>query len=144
MAAILGSDCPVFIEGKHSFAEGRGELLSPSETDLSGMILVLVNPGLEVNTAWAYSRVKPQSGRESLPLLLENPVASWKELIKNDFEDSVFAAYPLIKELKEALYSSGAVYASMTGSGSSVYGIFKSDPALPEKFAKYVIWSGRL
>lgn len=143
-ASKLGSDCSLFIAGKSSFAEGKGEKLSNSAIDLTGYYMVLLNPGIPVNTAWAYSQADPDPQVNNLQTMLKNPVKSWKKLISNDFERIVFEVHPEISQLKNELYNTGAIYASMSGSGSSVYGIYSKKPVPSPITEKYVIWSGLL
>lgn len=137
----LGSDCPFFIINKPCFASGRGEILEEITFSLSDYKIVIVNPGIHVNTGEAFSMVKPRSNdsdKISLMNLTQLPVHLWKDAIANDFESVVFAQHPAIKEIKDELYSSGALFASMSGSGSSVYGLFpkKNVPELnfPDKY----------
>jgi 4-diphosphocytidyl-2-C-methyl-D-erythritol kinase len=144
LASQLGSDCSLFIEDKHSIARGRGELLEGFPLDLSGLYLVLLNPGIEVNTASAYTKIVPDDTRHDIRDLLFYPMHQWKNLIVNDFEASVFNIHPEIGQLKAALYNAEAIYASMTGSGSSVYGIFKQKPQLSASLEMQVIYSGEL
>jgi len=144
IALELGSDCPFFVDGVPSFATGRGELLTSVNAALSGFYLVLVNPAIGINTAEAYRNCKPEKPTASLLELFKLPITSWRNQILNDFEEFVFKKQPLIGELKEDLYKSGALFSLMTGSGSSVYGIFPEKPVLPPKLKKYVIWEGRL
>lgn len=144
IALELGSDCPFFIDGVPSFATGRGEKLTSVNSALSGFYLVLVNPGISINTAEAYKNCKPEKPSDSLPDLFKLPVISWRNQIANDFEEFVFRKQPFIGELKEDLYKSGSLFSLMSGSGSSVYGIFSEKPDLPPKLKKYVIWEGRL
>lgn len=125
-ALQLGSDCPFFIYNKPCFAKGRGENLSPIQLNLKGYQLVIVNPGIHISTALAFSGCKPQNPSISLKEIVKEPVEKWKNLLINDFEDSIFRAYPEIEEIKKNLYSKGAIYASMSGTGSSVYGLFSS------------------
>jgi 4-diphosphocytidyl-2-C-methyl-D-erythritol kinase len=129
-AAMLGADCPVFIKNKPVFATGIGNVFTPIKLSLKGKFLVLVKPDIHVSTPDAYSLVIP--GKPLFPLLelIQRPMAEWKDTMKNDFESSVFAKYPAIKTIKNNLYGLGAVYASMSGSGSSVYGLF--DTVIPE------------
>lgn len=122
-ALKLGSDCPFFIINQLCFAQKRGELLQPIETNLSDYTIVLVNPVIHVDTGWAFSQVKFSAGG-NLPDMIQLPVESWKEKIKNDFEEPVFKKYPAIQNIKEQLYNLGAIYACMSGSGSTVFGIF--------------------
>lgn len=125
----LGSDCPFFIINKPCFATGRGEILEEIPLDLSPYKIVLVNPRIHVNTGWAFSQTRPQLPERSIKEIASKPIVSWKDELKNDFEAVVSAAYPKIKEIKEDLYRQGALYASMSGSGSTVFGIF--DKATP-------------
>lgn len=129
-AAQLGSDCAFFIRNKACFATGRGEILEPIELDLSGYSFLLVHPGIHVNTGWAFSQLTP--GQPAVPLkeIKWKEPSTWKATLTNDFEDVVVQAYPAIGEIKERLYSNGAVYATMSGSGSAVIGMFPKG-ALP-------------
>jgi 4-diphosphocytidyl-2-C-methyl-D-erythritol kinase len=130
-AAVLGSDCPFFIENRACLAEGRGEILQPLTLDLSKYSFVLVNPGIHINTGWAFSQlaltdtvtVKPNL---HIKELVQDPLPTWKDRLINDFEKPAFSKYPEIKAIKDTLYHAGALYASMTGTGSSVYGIFEN------------------
>ena len=127
-ASSLGSDCAFFIYDRPMFGEGRGEVLTPYQIDLSEYeIRVEVPDGVKVSTKEAYSGLDLSLSRERVPLreALARPVGEWKRLVCNDFEPSVFALYPQIAELKEKFYSEGAVYASMSGSGSAVFGLFR-------------------
>ncbi len=124
-ALSLGSDCPFFLLNKPCYATGRGEILRPVNLDLSNYSILLVNPGIHINTGVAFSLLKDKNNRISLLDAIEQPIETWKENIYNDFEIPVFNEYPEIKELKSNLYASGALYASMSGSGSSIYAIFK-------------------
>ncbi len=136
-ALDLGSDCPFFIRNKPVIAKGRGEIFEPIDLDLSGKHILLINPGIHIGSREAYSSVMPVEPKNSLKDLLENQhISSWKDLIKNEFESSVFTIAPEISEIKEHLYDQGALYASMTGSGSTVYGIFDNEPN-PGKFKRY-------
>jgi 4-diphosphocytidyl-2-C-methyl-D-erythritol kinase len=129
-AAALGADCPFFIRNEPVYATGIGDKFEPLTLDLSTYHLILVTPPVHVSTAEAYSGVLPNADTQSLPQLMELPVQEWKGLVKNDFEASVFLKYPSIKQIKDDLYEAGALYASLTGSGSSVYGIFAEDTRL--------------
>lgn len=130
-AAILGSDSPFFIQDKPVYAEGRGEKMEEIELDLSSYSILLVSPGIHISTAEAFSRIIPIVPVTNMKELIKTPVSNWKNCIFNDFEYSITAAYPEILTIKEKLYAVGAVYASMTGTGSTVYGIFQKDE-LPE------------
>jgi len=143
-AGKLGSDCPFFIINKPIFAGGTGNIFESINSNLKGFYLAIVNPGVHVNTAKAYSQSKPEKPRYSLKELIKNPVEKWKDYICNDFEPIVFKDYPQIERLKQALYDSGAVYASMSGSGSSVFGLFKEKPSLKDTFGSQLIWEEQL
>jgi len=144
IAAELGSDCPFFIECLPSFASGRGEILTPAGTILEDYYAVLVNPGIKVSTREAYENCIPSKSESPLADLVKTPVSEWKEIIVNDFEKTVFIIYPQIKEIKQALYASGAVYSSMSGSGSTVYGIFNKKPVIPGDLRSLVIHEGSM
>jgi 4-diphosphocytidyl-2-C-methyl-D-erythritol kinase len=123
-AAELGSDCPFFILNKPCYVTGRGENLSPIDVDLSSYQIVLVNPRIHISTQTAFAGIKPRKGTD-LVRHIQEPVHTWKDHCINDFEHTVFKAYPEIEQIKKDLYQSGAIYASMSGSGSTVYGIFE-------------------
>lgn len=137
-AASLGSDCPYFINDNAKIATGRGEVLEDIDFSLKGYFLKLVNPGIHIGTAEAYANVH-FSDKIDLEKLLLGEINEWKGALTNDFEVSIFDNHPEIKMLKESLYSEGAVYAAMSGSGSSVYGIYKTEPkSHPEFYTKVV------
>jgi 4-diphosphocytidyl-2-C-methyl-D-erythritol kinase len=133
-AARLGADCPFFIRNQAVFAEGTGNIFSAIKLSLSGYYIVLVKPAIAVSTQEAYSLIIAKKPDESLVDILQLPVKEWKNRLINDFEKSVFARYPAIAQIKSQLYASGAVYASMSGSGSSVFGIFKHPEDLESVF----------
>lgn len=124
-AARLGADCAFFIQNKPVFATGIGNVFEPIELTLKGYCLILVKPDIFVSTKEAYAMIKPQMPQQSLKEIILEPVEMWKDLMVNDFESSVFCAYPEIAAIKDKLYDLGAIYASMSGSGSSVFGLFK-------------------
>lgn len=126
-ALRLGSDCPFFIRNTPCYATGRGEKMETVHLDLASYKFVLVNPQIHVNTGRAFSQIKPSAERTSLKEIISLPVENWKNVLQNDFEEAVFVQHPQIKECKEKLYEAGAVYASMTGSGSTVFGLFGKD-----------------
>ncbi|HEV8270921.1 MAG TPA: 4-(cytidine 5'-diphospho)-2-C-methyl-D-erythritol kinase, partial [Chitinophagaceae bacterium] len=117
----LGSDCPFFILNKPCFATGRGEILEQAEFDLSEYKIVIVHPAIHISTAWGFANIKPLNHRKSIKQIIQQPISTWKDELINDFEKPVFANYPEIKSIKDALYDEGAIYASMSGSGSAVY-----------------------
>ncbi|RXK62061.1 4-(cytidine 5'-diphospho)-2-C-methyl-D-erythritol kinase [Lacibacter luteus] len=132
-ALQLGSDCPFFILNKPCYATGRGELLEPIALDLSAYRFAIVNPGIHVNTGWAFTQLQLRSDHETwadLRTIIQQPISTWKEQLINDFEEPVSKAHPEIAALKQQLYDAGAVYASMTGSGSTVFGMFEREPEL--------------
>ncbi|MDR0508061.1 MAG: 4-(cytidine 5'-diphospho)-2-C-methyl-D-erythritol kinase [Dysgonamonadaceae bacterium] len=124
-AASLGSDCPFFIQNKPVFAEGTGNIFSPVNVSLSGYSLVLIKPDIHVSTQTAYSQIKPRKPEFSITEIIQLPVTEWKNKLVNDFETGVFLQHPEIEAIKRELYERGAIYASMSGSGSSVFGIFE-------------------
>ena len=169
-AKQLGSDCSFFISNMPAFAEGRGDELETLKLDLSNYHIAVVYPNIHINTAEAYAMVKPRhapalKGEKFIPCLREviqqHPLgrsertpsegATWKNNIHNDFEDAIFPKHPELKKIKEKLYSLGAVYASMSGSGSAVYGIFRKDTSTPlsvtsvkKYFRGMSVWQGML
>jgi 4-diphosphocytidyl-2-C-methyl-D-erythritol kinase len=123
-ASQLGSDCPFFVYNKACHATGRGEILTPINLDLSAYQFVLVHPGKHISTAWAFQQLTPHSKSESIASIIQKPIGEWKNYLVNDFETPVFKAEPTLLHIKEQLYQLGAFYASMSGSGSSLFGIF--------------------
>lgn len=126
-AARLGSDCPFFIYNRPMFATGRGEILSEFDIDLSEYEIELVTPSVHVSTKDAYAGIAPSLPEYDLRRVLSSSAEGWKGVLKNDFEKSVFAKYPELAELKNQLYERGATYASMSGSGSALYGLFRKN-----------------
>ena len=123
-AAELGSDCPFFIINQPCYATSRGEMLTPILLDLSAYKFVLVHPNIHVNTKWAFEQLAPLNPTISINKIIDQPIETWKEQLVNDFEAPIAKQYPIIEEIKNTLYQNGAIYASMTGSGSTVFGIF--------------------
>lgn len=123
-AAELGSDTPFFVRNTPQFCTGRGEIMSPFPLDLAGLTLVIVKPDEGVSTREAYAGVRPRVPSVPLAERLRRPVAEWQEIVTNDFEPHIFAAHPAIREARDSLLAAGAVYASMSGSGSAVFGLF--------------------
>ena len=145
LALELGSDCPFFIEGDPAFGTGRGEKLKPINPVLAGYYLLLLNPGVGINTAEAYANCRPGPASTSLFMLAARDVMEWKELIFNDFEEFSFKKHPVLRKIKDDLYTHGALFSLMSGSGSSIYGIFSKKPGnLPEQLGRMVIWEGFL
>lgn len=143
-ASQLGSDCSFFIEDRPMIGAGRGEILSPTLASLKGYFLVLVKPDVHVSTIEAYTGVVPQKPEHSIGEILKLPIKEWKSKLKNDFENSIFNKFPMINQIKDKMYSFGAVYSSMSGSGSSVFGIFEKPVDVKKDFAKMFYWSGEL
>lgn len=131
-AAQLGADCAFFVENKPTFAEGIGNIFSPIELSLKGYKLLLVKPDIFVSTRDAFAQIKPKRPSISLKEVAKMPVEAWKTYMVNDFEESVFPQFPAIADIKAKLYDMGAIYASMSGSGSSVFALFKGDATLPK------------
>lgn len=128
MALKLGSDCPFFIRNSPALVKGRGEIISDFTLDLSGLYLVLIHPGIHISTADAYSKITPVKANLDWKEITRNNITDWKNLLKNDFEKSIFELNPAIEKVKNSLYNSGAIYAQMSGSGSAVFGIFNELP----------------
>ncbi len=126
-ALQLGSDCPFFLLNKPCYAIGRGELMQPVELNLKGLKIYLVNPGIHINTGRAFLNSKPSFPDQSILEILKKPVRRWKDELVNDFENWVFNEHREVVEIKDKLYIAGALFASMSGSGSTVYGLF--DPS---------------
>lgn len=135
-AIFLGSDCPFFLVNEPAVASGRGEQLEKISLNLSGYNILLVYPGIHINTGWAFSQLKLKLaiGGDSLAAKINRPVSTWKDNLFNEFEAPVFLAHPEVRNIKHIMYEEGAMYASMSGSGSSVYGIFEKDRVPGYKF----------
>lgn len=142
-AAELGSDCPFFIRNKPQLATGRGEILEEIEINLKGKWILLVQPNIHINTQEAYVGVKPQKPAQPLREILKEP-SSWKENLVNDFEESIFEKHPKIGQIKAQLYQQGAFYAAMSGSGSTVFGLFDKEPAISGWPSEYFTYKGQL
>ncbi len=145
-ALKIGSDCPFFIDNKAGLASGRGEVREDIKIDLSGKFILIVCPGFGISTSEAYRNMKPAVPDISIREIIEGkPMEEWKDYLINDFEKFVFTQHPELETLKKQLYDSGALYASMSGSGSAFFGIFHSQPeTLPEFPAEYRLWEGVL
>lgn len=130
LAAQLGSDCPFFIQNTPALVSGKGEITEACRLDLSGLYLVLVVPGVHLSTGHLFSMIKP--GIPDLPIseIIKLPIIRWQNLLRNDFEKIVFTHYPVLAKLKQELINRGALYASITGTGSALYGLFKTKPEI--------------
>lgn len=136
-ALQLGSDCPFFILNKPVYATGRGEIMKPVNLDLSAYQFVIVNPGIHVNTGWAFAQLQLNDAiRPDLRTIVQQPISTWKAQLINDFEAPVCKAHPEIAAVKQQLYDAGALYASMTGSGSTVFGVFEKKENIKLSFSK--------
>jgi len=138
-AGRIGADCPFFIQNKPVFAEGTGNIFSSVNVSLQDYHFIIVKPEISVSTKDAYAQVKPQQPAISLKEIIRLPVNEWKNHLVNDFEPGVFAQYPEIGEIKQRLYAEGALYASMSGSGSAVFGIFDKAVKLESAHTVYEI-----
>lgn len=143
-ARKIGSDCSFFIEDKPMAGSGKGDKLTSIPVSLTGKFLVIVKPPIHIATAEAYQHVIPGKPSAALEETLSKPVSEWPNDLKNDFEESVFRRYPEIGKIKRQLYEEGALYASMSGSGSAVYGIFESKTDVKDKFSGVFYWSAVL
>ena len=126
LAILLGADCPFFIENRPKIINGIGDVMKNIDLDLSNYKIILMDSDIHISTKEAYDNVSVCSSEVSIEDLIFHPINSWKKTIKNDFEQKLFLKYPVLAETKKNLYSNGAVYASMTGSGSVIYGMFRS------------------
>lgn len=137
-AAQLGADCAFFIEAEPAYAEGIGDVLMPADGpdgNLHGYYLCVVKPDVAVSTKEAYSAITPKKPAKSCRDIVRQPIETWKEELVNDFEEPIFKMHPELEAIKQKLYDQGAVYASMSGSGSALYGIFKEEPkGIEEQF----------
>ncbi|MDR3184859.1 MAG: 4-(cytidine 5'-diphospho)-2-C-methyl-D-erythritol kinase [Prevotellaceae bacterium] len=145
-AARLGSDCAFFIRSKPALAEGRGEILHPTEVSLQGYCILLVKPPAQVCTAEAYANIIPQQPAQPLQTLVNLPVAEWRGKVCNDFETGVFAQHPELAAIKAALYDKGAIYAAMSGSGATVFGLFSDENTAQQarRATNHVIFAAKL
>ena len=142
-ALALGSDCPFFIINQPCVATGRGEIMEPVNISLTGYYLVLVNPGIHINTGWAFGQlnnmVNGHLATTSLQTDILQPINCWKDNLVNDFEEPVFEKYPAIKMIKTTLYNNGALFAGMSGSGSTVFGIYDKKICITDLPVNYYI-----
>lgn len=144
LALQLGSDCPFFVEKEPCKVTGRGEEIHPIDLNLGEYSFFLINPGIHIGTAEAYAAITPASiDQDCAQIVCTIPIADWKKSLFNDFETALAPKYPEITTIKELLYSQGALYASMTGSGSTLYGIFSKhrDTTLLEEICKKKNWA---
>jgi 4-diphosphocytidyl-2-C-methyl-D-erythritol kinase len=131
-ASLLGADCPFFIQNRPVFAEGVGTIFTPVSLSLAGYHLMIVKPDVSISTAEAYRSIRPQTPLESIRDIILCPIETWKNRLINDFEAGVFARFPETGRIKQRLYERGAVFAGLSGSGSAIFGLFKTGERLPE------------
>ena len=134
MSATLGSDCPFFIYNKPQFIEGRGDKLSPTNINLEDFSIILIKPEFGISTADAFGGIKPLNAEFNLRELHNIAVEKWRDTIANDFEKTVFVKYPLLNKIKQSLYKKGALFASMSGSGSTIFAIFEKNSSFNLNF----------
>lgn len=134
LALALGSDCPFFIKNIPVHATGRGEIMKPTNVDLSHKKIALVLPGIHVGTPIAFKDCPIEPNAIACNTITQQPIEEWKDRLINDFEQTVFPIYPALKKIKEQLYDAGAIYASMSGTGSTIFGIFDHMPDLENTF----------
>ncbi len=143
-ALKLGSDCPFFIYNRPFLATGRGEVFAEVNVKLDKYFIAIVKPPVSISTKEAYSFVKPKQPDIPLDAVIKLPVDQWKYALVNDFEKNIFEKYPAVASVKTQLYENGAVYASMSGSGSSVFGIFRKATDLASLFPDCIVWQGAI
>lgn len=144
IALKLGADCPFFIYNKPVIASGIGEKIEDTDLNLQGYSFVIVKPDIYVSTREAFSGIQPTTPKIRLKEILQQPLKEWRENLENDFEKTIFSKYPAIEAVKQKLYAIGAEYASMSGTGSSVFGIFEHKPQNIETFfPESYIWIGK-
>ncbi|MDD4778302.1 MAG: 4-(cytidine 5'-diphospho)-2-C-methyl-D-erythritol kinase [Fermentimonas sp.] len=144
LASKIGADCPFFLHNKPVLAKGIGNELEAIDINLSEYFLLLVKPDISVATKEAYAMITPQQPELSLKEIVKRPINEWNYIMKNDFETPIFKKYPEICNIKNQLLEMGAHYSSMSGSGSSVYGIFKNIPDFKGLFKDCFVWCGKL
>ena len=143
-ASVLGSDCTFFTQDKAMIGEGRGEILKEIDLSLKDSFMVIIKPDIHVSTREAFSGIIPKASGLPVAEILSLPVAQWRGLLSNDFEETVFRKHPALSLMKDRMYEAGALYASMTGTGSAIFGIFESEVEVLEQFPGGVKWSGFL
>ncbi len=142
-AKILGSDCAFFIKNKVVFAVGKGDEFENTDLDISDYQIAIIKPEIYISTHQAYSKIIPSKKEISIKKIIKMPVSDWKNNLFNDFEKPVFEIYPEIGEIKNKLYNLGAEYASMSGSGSAIFGLFKNKIKLQSHFKDCFVWQGK-
>ncbi|MDR2497327.1 MAG: 4-(cytidine 5'-diphospho)-2-C-methyl-D-erythritol kinase [Tannerellaceae bacterium] len=140
-AARVGADCPFFIRNRPAYASGTGNLLEPVALSLAGYHITLVKPPFCISTAEAYAGISPSQPACDLRDVVQKDINEWRNSLRNDFEPSIVAKYPQIARIKQILYDKGALYASMSGSGSTVYGLFSKEINMREIFPNYQVFN---
>ncbi|MGI4762992.1 MAG: 4-(cytidine 5'-diphospho)-2-C-methyl-D-erythritol kinase [Janthinobacterium lividum] len=145
-ARRLGADCAFFIQNTPRLAHEKGDVFEPIDLNLTGTPCVVVYPGLHISTAQAFAGIVPQAPAQPLPAALAAPMANWRDTVFNDFETSLAPTYPVLAHIKQQLYAAGATYASLSGSGSAVYGLFPTLAEAPTLVwpSEYLVWRGVL
>ncbi len=139
-AASLGSDCAFFINNQAALGRGRGEIIESLSVDITGLHLLLVKPDIAIRTADAFANIQPQMRSLLLREQLQMPIKKWENNVQNDFETSIFPKFPLLADIKQQLYDLGALYAAMSGSGATVFGLFDEQIPTPKAFSDYFVW----
>lgn len=141
-ASLIGSDCTFFIDNKPALVSGKGDIITPIPLDLSNYYISIIFPQIHIDTKNAYGHITPHKRAVSLAeILLETPIRLWNKKVINDFEEPIFKLHPELSEIKKKLYAEGSLYASMTGSGSALYGIFDKKPELDKMLPSCKIWT---
>src|SRR5665213_907776 len=135
-ALLLGSDCPYFLLNKPAFATGRGEILEEINLSLSGYKILIVTPGIHISTKELFAEISPSFPPKRIRQIILQPIQTWKNDLVNDFEMIAFSKYPSLQKIKENMYEANAVYASMTGTGSTIFGIFNANEKIDFNFEK--------
>lgn len=143
-ARPIGSDCAFFIRNKPMYCFEKGDQFDEIDINIAGKWIALINPGIHIPTAVAYSGVVAKRSTENLRNILREPIATWRDRVRNDFEATLFEKYPLLREIKEKLYGLGAEYAAMSGSGSTLFGIFGQEKDVKQHFPDFRLWQGFL
>lgn len=141
-AGRIGADCPFFLLNRPAYATGTGNLLEPFALDLKDYAIMVVKPSVTVSTKEAYAMIRPGEPERPLREILNDPPDTWCEQMKNDFEEPIFKKFPEICSIKRQLYEMGAIYASMSGSGAALFGIFRNLPEGKARFRDCFVWRG--
>ena len=143
-ASELGADCAFFLKNKAVFASGIGNRFELIKLDLKGYYILIIKPNFSINTVDAFKNIKPAVPEIRLREIIKQPVNSWKDQLRNDFETPLFQRHPELKKIKSELYNLGADFASMSGSGSALFGLFKNKPQINDKFKEVFCWKAQL